>query len=129
MIRVTGGSAVYHDGQRKHVITPSDGPVSLNPELEHRFVALGVAAYVDAEGAIPEPKGEVEIQTNPDPESKGEAEGSPDYASFTKRQLGAELDRRGIPFKAKEKREDLIRKLEEDDADEGPTFDALGALG
>lgn len=72
MVRITRGTFGWFDGRRVVPLTYADGPVTLDPGLEERLVAEGVAEWADApaptpnkvEGPKSEPEAQAEVETS-----------------------------------------------------------------
>lgn len=123
-IQVIAGVAIFNDGKHCQTITRNDGPVTLPAEKERMFVAQGVAEYVDAyqlpaEVADVDPVEIVEeVQTDATDETPST------YETMSLNALKKECKARGLSFKSRASRGELIELLNADD--EPPAIDALG---
>lgn len=133
-ICVTSGSIVVNDGAHgSRVIRPADGSVRLSKKLEARFVQLGAARYVDANGKVDDGNSADET---PDAPSAGNApkllsdddpvddKNDAIYSGMTVDELRAECDERGITYHKRAGKNTLIGLLEADD--EPPAIEAHG---
>ena len=124
-VRIKSGIVTWNDGRRRRKATPKDGPVTATPKAEARWVERGIAEYVDAQHAVPVHGAYAAQQPTDD------AEMTELYEAMSAADLKAECDRRGIPYRAKATKAELVELLEEADAEdadeEPPAFDALGA--
>lgn len=122
MIRVKAGFVTYHNGRKRVVVKPADGPVSLSPALEERFVNQGVAEYVgaakDEPEDAPEPEQDATEPEDEEPEDAG-------YDDLTIKELREEWKSRGMKPLSRATKDDLIKGLLEDD--EAMGFNALEA--
>ena len=121
-IQVIAGVAIFNDGKHCQTITRNDGPVTLPAEKERMFVVQGVAEYVDAT------RPPVEVVETVDPvevvETVETVDESPTYETMSLNALKKECKARGLSFKSRAGRDELINLLTADD--EPPAIAALG---
>lgn len=78
-IKIIGGSGVYSDGKKQHVVTPKDGELHLPPAIEKRFVEQGIAEYTNKKVERKAQK----KKADPAPEPKAEPTEEPEVSEET----------------------------------------------
>lgn len=137
MIEIIHGSAFYSDGILGRTITVGDPPVSLDPEVEARWVAEGFARYVSepeeqtcAEDAVEdeqptdppaddggeEPLADGEEDGGEDEDEEDDGEEPIDYSTLKVAELKELAKERNIPIPARAKQAEIVELLTKSDA-------------
>ena len=103
MIRATKHDLLWFDGHRRRTMRPGEA-FEADRELEARWVAEGVAEYVDGGATAPAPD-----------EAAPDAEPAPDLSDMTRAELAEVAEGLGVPVGRKTKAQ-LVAAIEEAEA-------------